>query len=732
MSDINNNNAAAGQRAKSALTFGFELEFVAFVPRKTILQYGSVQQYLRSYLEHTRVSVPCKHSGCKEKAHEFYLPMQGGVDNDDYSRWQLDTDSTISKTREYEFTSELAGMDWEGLELISRVQKFEGISRCTTGQVHPCTGQPLEWSWREELEAFLQLLHEAVREPGFYAFVNNTTGLHVHLGHGDKCLPVKVAQGLLSTMTALERSFDQLLPARRISGPSYMSVPGLWTYKRFNPLPGINIEGFHSLYKPGLNDYQDFYSQWCPALSEFMFRYVHRQIYHTATQTDPSRALTTSPTDAAATAASVSISAETAKSIEQYMSSFNVPSWLNMIKERSSAQQLKDMMNTEKYAALSLRGLSDGDDRRTTTVEVRTHAGSLDFDEISAWVDLLTSVTHWAEITPQEKVFSYLEMSWRDADYNICRLAREVGASDSTVAHYDGVLSSRYAQSRFDKYTSSSSKFTGKLENLNRITEEQRRKDISRESVEEKIRQKLESGRYGQLPTSFLEAQPEPEIFSRPEAKFLHLSEEGQKAWKEFLKDYYRAERKLDLDPKNSVDDSDAAPADDVKKDGASDSESVAAGAEDEETESSSDNESDDSDESDKTVRPPKSPVNEPEIDFGFYGIHPALANAYNSIPGQHLTHLEDTVRSMPAIPSPTLPDMAAFEELKADTVTRIHNAFLNQDMIAALAAAESKDEVARMLAGTVEADKQLHVLESCVAERALAQKYLNRKGKKE
>lgn len=135
---------------------------------------------------------------------------------------------------------------------------------------------------------------------------------------------------------------------------------------------------------------------------------------------------------------------------------------------------------------------------------------------------------------------------------------------------------------------------------------------------------------------------------------------------------------------------------------------------------------------SDKTIRPLKSPVNESEIDFGFYGIHTALASAYNSIPGQHLDHLEQTVISMPALPSPTLPDMAAFEELKADTTTRIANAFLNPDMIAALAAAETKDEVARMLAGAVEADKQLHVLESCVAERALAQRYLNRKGKKE
>lgn len=730
MFDINEYIAAAGQRAKSALTFGIELEFVAFVPRKTILQYGSERKYLHSYLRNNPVMVPCRQPGCKEKEHMFYLPL-GEEDNDKYQRWQLTTDPTVTPHCG-DISSEIIGWNWVGLELVSRVLSFDGTSRCPMGQVYPCNGKPLEWTWVYELKAFLKLVHEAFSGAGFYAYVNKTTGLHVHLGHGDKGLPVKVVQGLVGTMTALERSFDQVNTAGRISGPYFMCLPGSWSLKPFDPLPGIDIEGLHSLYKPGLVEGQDFHNQWCPSMSSIMFQSIHKQIYHTATQTDPGRALTTSPTDAAAAAASVSISADTARSIERYISSFNVPSWLNMIKETSSVQKLKDIYTADKYAALSLRGLGEGNDHRIPTAEVRTHPGSLDFAEISAWVDLLTNVCNWAETTPQEKVFSHLEQSWKDSHYNICRLAREVGASDSTVTHYEDVLGDSYAQRRFEKYTDSSPRFTDKLENLNRITEEQRRKDFSRESIDEKIRLKLESDRYGQFPTSFLEAQPEPEIFARPEAKFLHLGEEGQKAWMEFLKDYYRTERQLDLTSKDAVDGSDTTPADGSRKDGASDSESVAAGAEDQEFDSGSSNEADDSDDSDKTTRPPKSPVDESEIDFGFYGIHPALASAYNAIPGQHLDHLEQTVISMPALPSPTLPDMAAFEELKADTVTRIANAFLNKDMIAALAAAESQDEVAKMLAGAVEADKQLHVLQSCVAERALAQKYLDRKGKKE
>ena len=174
----------------------------------------------------------------------FYLPMNGDEDSEQYDRWVLTTDTTVNSDRG-NITSELAGYECEGLELISRVQKFEGTSRCPTGQIYPCTQKPLEWSWRVEFKAFLDLLHEAFTGAGFSAFVNETTGFHVHLGHGDKGLPFEVAQGLLGTMTAFERSFDQLLTADRISGPVTMRLPGLWSLKQFNPLPGIR--GFSRL-----------------------------------------------------------------------------------------------------------------------------------------------------------------------------------------------------------------------------------------------------------------------------------------------------------------------------------------------------------------------------------------------------------------------------------------------------------------------------------------------------
>jgi hypothetical protein len=738
MSGINNNIAAAGQRAKSELTFGAELEFVAIVPKKIIMQYKSAQQYLISYLRSAQVMLPCDQPGCEDKEHLFSLPMHRDENYEDYDWWKLDVDLTVGIHQDNLIKSDLVGYRFEGLELISRVQKYEGTSLCPTRQVYPCTQKPFEWSWQTEFKAFLDSVHKAFSGPGFCAIVNDTAGFHVHLGHGDKGLPLEIAQGLMGSMVALERSFDQLLPTDRISGSSITSVPGMWVSDRFNPLPGIQIEGFHALYKPGVMGRSDFFSSWCPAISNVMFKAVHDQIYHTATQTDRRKAVTTSPTSATAAAESATISAETAKEIEQYLSSFNVPSWLNMIKSHSSIDELKDIFLSDKYIALSLRGLGETGDHTKPTVEVRTHAGSLDFEEISAWLDLLTSLAHWAETTPKEKIFSYLEESWRGVDYNICSFAKAVGASDATVAHYGNVLSSSdvlsYAQWRFEKYTSSHLTYTDKLENLNSITEEQRRNVFSRENVDEKTRWKLESGRYGQLPTAFLESQPEPEIFSRPEAKFLHLGGEGQKAWAGSLITYYRTEYKLDLTVKDSADGSDASadasPAGGAKDDHVSDSVSVSAGAADDDSESSSSEGSDGSDDSSDTVIYRGS---EDEFDDGgFYGIHPALAAAYNLIPGQHLTHLEQTVVSMPALPSPLTPNMEAFDELRDDTCARIHEALLNSALINALTAANSKDEVENIIARAVEGTKQLHVLNACVTEKAGAEKYMKKRGKKE
>ncbi|CAD0101344.1 unnamed protein product [Aureobasidium mustum] len=783
MSDNINNTAAAGQR--TPITFGTELEFIAIVPRKTIMTYGTAEAYVRSYLRNARVKLPCNKPGCKEGEHEFSLPIHDHT-GDTNDKWTLTKDESVSLPLGF-LGSSLVRDNYGKLELISRVQKFEGTSPCPTDQGYPCTGETFEWSWRDEMRCFLEVLHQAFTGPGFCLLVNETTGLHVHLGHGDNGLPVNVVQGLLGTMTALERSFDQVLPTDRINGATSGWSSGLYDDpEKFESLPGIEIHGFHTLYKPGiLNTGVDFSNMYCPAISRTMFENLHNRIEDKARGKDTRKAQSwnppNSPTDGVVPVPA--LSAETAKSIEKDLLSFNVPSWLEIIEKSSSGQEVKSVFTKSKNSALGLRGVGDPDlfYRGPPTAEVRAHAGSLDLEEISAWVDLLCSLARWSEVESKKNVFSYLLESWGNAEYNICTLARQVSASESTLRHYTFVLQDDYAQRRFERYTSPPLTFTDNLENLNRANEEQRRRHFSRKNVDEKIRWKLESGRYGPLLTSVLEAQPEPEVFSRPEAKFLHYNEESQKAYVAHLKNYYRVKRKLELTSKDSVDGSDASLGDsssassdgssDVSSDGGaklssdSDAESVVAGAANVKPESSSSDKSSSDDESspngesgsgdtpssdddssssggsdESEDEPTKSPVkdsiaDESEEEFsdeGWYGLHPGLAAAYNAIPGQQLTYLENQVLDMPALPSPTTPNMLDFEELKTDTVARIHDAFFSAVTIESLAAAESKNEVENIIARAVESQKQMHVLKSVAQEKAIAKKYLNKKGKEE
>ncbi|KAI5238269.1 hypothetical protein E4T43_07495 [Aureobasidium subglaciale] len=859
MSNIinNNNNAAAGQRAfASALTFGVELEFMAFVPKLTIMQYHSAEEYLRSVLCNALVKLPCTKPGCETKEHEWYLPIHSEFGDRSPDFWNLDFDTTVMLPSSDidQATSELVESDYGNLELRSRVQKFEGSSPCPFNQHYPCTGEPFEWTWRDELKCFLQVIQEAFSPRGFRTILNETAGLHVHIGQSDLGLPLEVVQGLVGSMTALERCFDRVLPTHRITGTTRNAFAA-----HPEPLPGLEIDGFHGLYKPGTNKAdQDFETKFHPAATRTMFKHVHDCIYDEATGID-SHVPQNSPTGSAVSAR---ISAKAAKSTEKYLASFNVPGWLDIIKSKSTVDEIKSVGFADKYTALSLKGLGESADNGSPpTAEVRIHDASLDLNEISAWIDLWCSLTCWSEATPKEEVFAYLLESWRDPEYTIVRLAGEIGATDATVAHYDFVMDPSYPQRRFEKNTECEA--DNNVVNLLTISEEKRREAFSRENVDEKIRWKLESGRYGQVPTAFLEAQPEPEIFTRPEAKFLHLNEESQKDWIEYIKNFYRVERMIELTSDEDSDadasnisplmsqagDSDvlsgssnAAEKSVVSSEGSdggvkvdADTESVAAGANDSDAESvvsSSIEESDDKSEAIGASQEPmfssseesseasgfhtalsssaknteatkatdvtkdtevaEAPVKETRLrglchllptwrstvesstvketgaetspvkdtaapsspikaDFpakvkssvketataimeddsnneGWYGIHPSLFAAYDRIPGNHLTHLEKTIISMPDLPQPPSPSLVAFAELKADTCTRLNDNFFSKITPETIANAESRDVTERQIAEFVEAEKQMYVLRSCIGESAAAERYYAKK----
>ncbi|TIA17082.1 hypothetical protein D6C81_05715 [Aureobasidium pullulans] len=889
------NASAAGQRdntSSEGLTFGIELEFVALIPKKIAEKHKNVPNYVRNLLSKARVARPCDNPKCKKKEHKFFLPVQGDIQEVySYDLWNVDVDGSVhleNAEDDYDHSISTSG----SMELISRVQKFEGSSLCPKGQTYPCDNtRVLEWTWREEIKAFTDVLGRAFTKDGYRALVNGRTGFHVHLGQGPKGLPLPAVRGLTGTMLALERCFDSVLPTNRISGDNNHS-----SY----PLPGLDIDGFHALYKPGeVIANQDFDIWNCRAISCAMFHHVRWEIGKTVQGFNNSSATTVD--------SSYSITSDDVTSIEESLSSFNVPAWLEYIKSKPTVDEVKDVTGTHaKNVALNCRGLGEFPTDNKPTAECRLGAGTLDYTEISAWVDFLGNLTLWTEQTDKDELFDYLVQSWRDPAYTICDLAHKVNASGSTIDLFSYMLSTHpwvrnlYAQDRFDKHTSLVHNPADKLNAVTVIVERNRLAVSGRLAVDEKIRWKLESGRYGQMPTSFLEAQPNNGDLMRPEAKFLHLNEGTENGWVKFMQDYYEKRFGLKVTlrenspPSNSkpeetekpmwdkwapepedgekpeveakpeggekpkddaevsgdeasvhegaIEESRGSPIEWASSNGDKDDEAesktpggpppkapeapeyepqtpensppkapTAPEAESPEAPETEDVESEaaeseaskpdsfdlpeskspevpesrspvapefeadsdsteseaskpepseaagspikeqsseaeeapefveyEDDQNDKFESAATSPIKEESSEAqeaqdksveteseydsdGFYGIHPALATAYNEIPGQHLSHLESTVLNMPDLPLPPSPCMAAFHELQHDTCERLHNNFFHKVTPETIAAADSKDDAGRLLAEYVEAEKQMHVLRTCLMEKGAA-----------
>lgn len=109
----------------------------------------------------------------------------------------------------------------------------------------------------------------------------------------------------------------------------------------------------------------------------------------------------------------------------------------------------------------------------------------------------------------------------------------------STISHYSDVLSSPdYAQHRHKKYTKGNFNPEDHLYPLTLDIEDNRLKAFTRGAISQRMRRKLESGRYGQFPFSYLQAYiPEAcshkhaigalDVDSKQQEKYLRKAFEG-------------------------------------------------------------------------------------------------------------------------------------------------------------------------------------------------------------
>lgn len=189
---------------------------------------------------------------------------------------------------------------------------------------------------------------------------------------------------------------------------------------------------------------------------------------------------------------------------DPYSAAMNVPSWLLLIMRAPTVKRLIQRFHTSKGAMLNLDKADDHYPPEKQHIEVRPHTGSIDYAEVSAWVNLIISLleTCSSRVSPDE-LCTYLTASWKDPKYTLVDLASYVGASQSTQDFYGNMLSREYARRRYDAQMAKVSR-DFPLHRFIRAVEGKRRKLIDRSAIDERIRCKFLNGLYGRAPRALL------------------------------------------------------------------------------------------------------------------------------------------------------------------------------------------------------------------------------------
>lgn len=423
-------------------TCGVEIEFILAFPESQ-----DPFEILSTALSQP-ITYDCPHSQCPLRQHSYYLPLND-ADMDspisDYTKWTLTTDISVDLSLE-EMATLPKGYDYQSIELVSRVLNFRTPTPLPNSNPDHC---PL---WKQEVEAVLYHIRNSVTKFGAFPIVNQTAGLHVHVGH-ENGHSDKTVRGVMATFTALERNIDTILPTSRISGydKDLSTIPRYSSQRTYN-YPWTR--GDRSLHG------------WAKGLSSAFLSYA-------------------------------------VPDLPKSRHDIHVPAWLHRIANSPNKSDLLNFFDGGEewghQSAVNLENL----DNHTGTIEFRCHAGSLSAPEIIAWMDFVCSLTDTCARQSQYAHFRFLIGAWQTPDYTFLDLATYAGSSLTTQHHYRKVLDISYAPERYLQHLQLTTSLPH-LQPFNLAVEQDRLNASLRPYVRERIREKLETGRYGGLPAAVI------------------------------------------------------------------------------------------------------------------------------------------------------------------------------------------------------------------------------------
>lgn len=477
-------------------TFGVELEFLVLVPG----EYPYTAHHAVFEALNEKITLPCPFN-CELGQHDFKLPVDNEppsywnyheADND-YRTWIVTRDCSVKLTDE---EKRLYPDDAvvSNVEIPSRILNFSIPSPCPHGQVWPCNGQPLMWYWRDEITAIINTLKQRLNKPGFRVFTTKTCGLHVHIGRRKSGFTLAIAKNIMGIFTAWERCFDTLLTVDRIAGYEDDHAA----------LPTLKLASSNSSILPWTASAGWKYSL---PLSVRQFEHLGHDSM-TALESD-----------------------DYFKWSDLVKHGASIPYWLHRLYATTDFAEL-GLYSTAHQSSINLEHLVHND-TKTPTIEIRLHPGTLELNEILAWIDLLCNLSFHAETNTTTAVPAYLESAYENPSLTLVDIARFFNASSATIDHYSNMLSPDYSSQRFHQNTSTQP--NDSLTALYTYNANHRLSQTSPSAISARITQKLTSGRYGQFPAPFLKRVLPEEVIkaANKDAKFLsdEMDKKGLEHW---------------------------------------------------------------------------------------------------------------------------------------------------------------------------------------------------------
>jgi hypothetical protein len=478
-------------KASGKSTFGVELEFIVVAPDNYLYTpHHALYEALQE-----AVYLPCPFN-CKQGSHTLRLPVddeppsfwEHNNSDNEFKTWVVSRDCSVKLTDDEKQLLPDSHV-YSDVEMPSRILDFANPSRCPHNQIWPCNGEPLTWDYRDEITTIVNTIKQKCNKPGWRVFVNGTCGMHVHIGRERFGFNLDTTKNVMGMFTAFERCFDSLITVDRISGYE----------NEHAPLPALQLtaDSKRSIIpwsaSPRL--------QYALPLSVRQYEHLGHDLMNAY---DAKNYLTWN-------------------TLTKHGAS--IPYWLHRIYETTTFAQLGEY-STSHTSYANLEHVVHNDTNKPT-IEIRLHPGSLEPNEVIAWIDLLCNLFIYAESHTTTSVLSTLESCYANPSFTILDIAKLVNASPATLAHYTSFLSPTY-----HSHTSTPTFPQDALTPLYASITNNRISQTSSTAISSRITQKLISGRYGQFPVSFLNKVLAEGVVGNS-AKFLsdEMDDKDQEDW---------------------------------------------------------------------------------------------------------------------------------------------------------------------------------------------------------